>query len=136
MPSTEKKTEINAPVEIVYGILSDGPNFPKWNITVKDIEELEENKFSVKSTVGDFISNTVELVENEKISQTFEGTYMSGLDYFMTPKGDKCEVTIKVGFDKPEQEAVLGVAGEMLLDSLKKYAEYLQSGGNPDEFKK
>ncbi len=39
-------------------------------------------------------------------------------------------------FDDASQEQLLRITGEMLLKSLKKYAEYLEYDGNPDEYSK
>ena len=39
-------------------------------------------------------------------------------------------------FDDASQEQLRGTAGEMLLKSLKKYEEYLEYDGNPDEYSK
>lgn len=41
-----------------------------------------------------------------------------------------------VNFDDVSQEQLRGIAGEMLLKSLKKYAKYLEADGNPDEYSK
>jgi hypothetical protein len=65
-----------------------------------------------------------------------EGSPMTSLGYKLKPKGDSVEATIWAEFDDASQEPVLGVAGEMLLKSLKKYAEFLEKGGNPAEFSK
>ena len=61
---------------------------------------------------------------------------MTSLGYVLKPKGDVVEATIWAEFDDASQEGLLGIAGEMLVKSLKKYAEYLKDGGNPTEFSK
>lgn len=61
---------------------------------------------------------------------------MKSIGYILKPKGDIIEAIIWSEFDDPNQEPILGIAAEMLLKSLKKYAEFLESGGNPEEFSK
>jgi hypothetical protein len=61
---------------------------------------------------------------------------MKSIGYNLKPKGDIVETTIWSEFDDASQEPILGIAAEMLLKSLKKYAEFLDSGGNPEEFSK
>ena len=61
---------------------------------------------------------------------------MKSIGYILEPKGEGVDATIWSEFDDPNQEPILAIAAEMLLKSLKKYAEFLEAGGNPDEFNK
>ena len=90
----------------------------------------------MKTTVGDFTSTRSETVENEKISYIIEGGVFNKMGYSVTPKGDGTEATLWAEFEDESQEKILLKAGEILLDCLKKYADYLEGGGNPDEYKK
>ncbi len=81
-------------------------------------------------------SSRIEKKPPESLSATQEGSPMTSLGYVLKPKGDIVEATIWSEFDDANQEPVLGIAAEMLLKSLKKYAEYLESGGNLEEFNK
>jgi len=58
------------------------------------------------------------------------------MGYVLAPKGNGTEATLWAEFDDQSQEKILLKAGEVLLNSLKKYAEYIESGGNPAEYKK
>ncbi len=93
-------------------------------------------KFLFKTTVGDVISTRAETIPNKKIYSKQEGSPITGLGYTLNPKGKMVEVTLFAEFDEPEQEMVLGMAGDMFIDSLKKYAEFLESGGKPDKYNK
>jgi hypothetical protein len=136
MPRLERKLEINASTETIYGILDDTVNYPRWNIVINEMQELEPGKHFAKTNVGDVTSTRTETVVNEKISTKQEGSPMTAMGYVLKPKGDAIEATIWAEFELEDQEAVLGIAGEIFLKSLKKYAEYLEAGGNPAEFEK
>ena len=132
----ERKVEINASPNKIYDILNDETLEEKWNITVKKLTTIEPDKYSVKTTVGDIISTVTERVENERISMDIEGGPFSKMGYVLTPKGDSTEVMGWAEFEDPNQESILGMAGDMLLESLKKYVDHLESGGSPAEYNK
>lgn len=136
MPQIERKTEIKSTAEKIYKILDTPLDMAKWNLVVKEIEEIESDKYFVKSNVGDITAKITEKVPNKKISETQEGSPLKEMGYILNPKGDVVEVTLWGKFDDPEQEQILGIAGEVFLKSLKKYAEYLENGGDPGEYKK
>ena len=98
--------------------------------------ELGEGNYFFKTNVGDITSTRIETNAPESLSATQEGSPMTSLGYILKPKGENVEATIWADFDDPGQESILGIAAEMLLKSLKKYAEYLEAGENPDEFSK
>ena len=137
MPRIERKIEINAPLKRVFDILDDAENFAVWNITVNEVNVIEPRKKGfVKTTVGDFTSTRTETVPNEKISYNIEGGAFNKMGYSVSPKGDGTEAILWAEFDNEKQEKMLGKAGEILLQSLKKYAEYLKTGGAPEDYKK
>jgi uncharacterized protein YndB with AHSA1/START domain len=129
----ERKIEINAPAEKIYNILNDETLEEKWNITVKKLEVVKPDTYSVKTTVGDIISKVVERVENKRVSMDIEGGPFNKMGYVLSPKGNTTEVMGWAEFEDPKQESILGMAGEMLLESLKKYAEYT---GDPENYNK
>jgi len=61
---------------------------------------------------------------------------MSAIGYVLSPKGDSVEVMIWAEFDNEKLEKAMGKAGEIFIESLKKFAEFLEEGGNPDEYDK
>ena len=132
----ERKIEIDAARGNVFGILDATHMGPKWNLATTEVNEISEGKFAVKSTVGDFTSIRTETVENEKISLKIEGGIFTSMGYILTPMGDKVEATIWGEFDDEKNEKILIKAGEILLESLKRFAEFLEVGGNPDDFNK
>ncbi len=111
-------------------------NYAKWNIVINEVTELGPGNYFFKTNVGDVTSQRIETVQNEKVYAKQEGSPISGFLYLLKPKGDLVEATITVEFEDPNQEAILGMAGDVFINCLKKYAEYLEAGGNPDDFDK
>lgn len=136
MPRLERKLIINTPAEIIFNILDDTLNYPRWNIVVNEIEEIGPDKHFAKTNVGDITSTRIETVKNQKISTKQEGSPMTSMGYILKPQGDATETTIWAEFELEDQEPVLGMAGEIFLKSLKKFAEYLKAGGKPEQFNK
>ena len=136
MPKVERTIDIAASQERIFEIIDDDDNYAKWNIVVNEVTKLGEGNYFFKTNVGDITSNRIETVPPESLTATQEGSPMKSIGYVLKPKGNIMEAMIWSEFDDPNQEPILGIAAEMLLKSLKKYAEYLESGGNPDEFKK
>ncbi|UCC19619.1 MAG: SRPBCC family protein [Promethearchaeota archaeon] len=136
MPKVEKTVDIAASQEKIFEIVANDDDYPRWNIVVNEVTKLGEGNYFFKTNVGDITSQRVETVPPERVSATQEGSPMTSIGYILKPKGDLVETTIWTEFDDPNQEPILGIAAEMLLKSLKKYAEFLESGGNPDEFSK
>ncbi|MFX1378869.1 MAG: SRPBCC family protein [Promethearchaeota archaeon] len=136
MPKLERKVDIAASQETIWKIIDDDDNYPKWNIVVNEVKKLGEGNYFFKTNVGDITSTRLETNPPNSLSATQEGSPMTSLGYNLKPKGDAVEATIWAEFDEAGQEPILGIAGEMLLKSLQKYAEYLESGGDPDKFNK
>ena len=111
-------------------------DYARWNLTIKKAEKLGEGNYFFKTTVGDVTSYRVETIQNKGLSARMEGSPITALGYDLNPKGDAVEATLLVEFEEAEQEVVLGIAGDMFIDCLRKYAEFLEGGGNPDDFNK
>ena len=58
------------------------------------------------------------------------------MGYLINSKGDKTDVTGWAEFKDEKNEKMIFKAGELLLDSLKRYAEYINEGGDPEAFDK
>ncbi len=136
MPKLERTLDIAASQKLIFNIVDDDKNYAKWNIIVNEVTELGPGNYFFKTNVGDITATRIETVSPDRITATQEGSPMTSLGYILKPKGDVVEAILWSEFDDPSQETILGIAGEMLLKSLKKYAEFLESGGNPDEFNK
>ena len=136
MPRVERNTDINASQKSIFDILNNTMLGPKWNLAVKDITKISETEYDVKSTVGDFKTIRTETIESEKLSMRIEGGIFTSMGYILKPKGDMVEATIWGEFEDEKNERILITAGELLLKCLKNFAEFLEEGGNPDDFDK
>lgn len=136
MPRVEKTVDISAPQDKIFKIIDEDRDYARWNIVVNEVTELGPGNYFFKTNVGDVTSTRIETNPPESLSATQEGSPMTSLGYVLKPKGDVVEAPIWAEFDDASQEKLLGIAGEMLIKSLKKYAEYLEAGGNPDEYSK
>ncbi|MFX1329802.1 MAG: SRPBCC family protein [Promethearchaeota archaeon] len=134
MPKIERSIEINAPSNNVWKVLTDLTLIPKWNITVKEIKETEPQKGSVKSTVGDFTYKLTELVENKNLTAEVDHPDFNGYGYVLSEKGDITKLSYWEDFKIITHEKIQARALEILLKEIKKFAEYLEDGGEPDEY--
>ena len=136
MPQVERNIEIKSLQSRVFKILDDTLASPIWNLAVQQIEKIDEGQYAVQSTVGDFTTIRTETVMDERISLKIEGGIFNDMGYILEPKGEVVDVTIWGEFDDKKNEKMLVKAGELLLESLKRYAEFLEEGGNPDDYDK
>jgi len=136
MPSIELKIELDSPVEKIYEILNDYLTLPRWNIVVSESTQLEPKKYFFKTNVGDVTNTEIENVPLEKMTSIQEGSPMQKLGYIFEDKGDSTIVTLWAEFELEDQRTIMEMAGDLFLKSLKVYADYLSSGGNPEEYKK
>ncbi|MEJ2249032.1 MAG: SRPBCC family protein [Candidatus Lokiarchaeota archaeon] len=136
MPKTDLKVNLDAPVEQVYEIMNDFMILPRWNITVNGITELEPDKYSINSTVGDVINIAVENIPNERMTSIQENSPMQKIGYIFESKGNTTEVTLWTEFELEDQRSVLDIAADLFLKSLKAYVDYIVEGGNPEDYKK
>ena len=136
IPKIERKADVKASADTIFKIIDDDPNYAKWNIVINEVITLEPGKYHFKTNVGDVYSTRMETIPNKKIYATMEGSPISGFEYLLNPKGDLVEVTIGVEFEDPNQEAILGAAGDVFRDCVKNYSEFIEAGGNPEDYNK
>ncbi len=136
MPIIELKKEIQSPVEKVYEILNDYLSLPRWNIIVTECTQLDSKKYFLKTNVGDITNIEVENIPNEKMTSIQEGSPMQKIGYIFEPKGDTTVVTLWAEFELEDQRSVMEMAGDLFLKSIKVYSDYLNDGGNPEDYKK
>jgi hypothetical protein len=133
----EKKIEIRSTPKRIYDIVIDGEIITKWNIGVDDIQEREEGKeFLLKSTVGDILIVDWEQKENEHATWHMKNSDMKSIGYILEPKGDMVETTLWVDFDNENLRKGFEKAGDLTLKSLKNFIDFLEEGGDPEDFDK
>lgn len=136
MARIDLKKDVDMSVEKVYEILADLMTLPRWNIVVNEITDLGDDKYFLKTNVGDVTNIVIERVPNKSITSDQEGSPMESIGYIVDPKGNGSEVTLWATFEDESQTAVLKIAGDFFLKSLKAYIDHLVAGGVPEEYKK
>ena len=132
----EREIEINAPQKSIFDILDDTEIAARWNLPVNEITEISEGKYAVKSTIGDFTSIRTETIESERLSMRIEGGIFTSMGYILSPKGDMVEVKLWGEFEDEKNEKILVRAGETLLKCLKNFSEFIEEGGDLEDFDK
>ncbi|UCC18237.1 MAG: hypothetical protein JSV62_08965 [Promethearchaeota archaeon] len=128
------KIEINAPPNKIYKALTDLSLNPKWNPTVQEIIEIEPDKRSVKSKTGDYSFTVIDRSENEKFICKAESEDFNSFGYSLKAKGDITEVSSWIDYKIVEHEKILQRGIKYILGGLKGFVEFLEDGGDPDEF--
>ena len=133
----EKKIEIKSSPKRIYDILIDAEIITKWNIGVDEITEKEEGqKFLLKSSVGDILIVDWEQVENESATWHLKDNNMNSIGYVLEPKGNIVETTLWVDLDDEKLAKGYEKVGELTLKALKNYVDFLEEGGDPEDFDK
>ena len=133
----DKKIEISSNPERIYDIVIDGENAPRWNLALDGIIQQEEGKkFLLKSSIGDLLIVDTETVENEHVTWRMEDSDVNSIGYILDPKGDFTEVTIWTEFENKKLRKEFETTADLVLKSLKNYVDFLEEGGNPEDFDK
>jgi hypothetical protein len=133
----EKKIEINSSPKRIYDIVTDAEILTKWNLGVDSIEDREEGKnFLLKSGVGDILITDWETKENEFATWHMRDSEMDSIGYIMKPKGDHVETTLWVDYENKKLKKSFEKVGDLTLKSLKNFVEFIEDGGNPEEYDK
>ncbi len=133
----EENIKIDSSPKRIYDILIDGENTPKWNIALDEVIEKEEGeKFLLKSTIGDILIIDTDRVENKQVTWHMEKSDMSSIGYIVEPKGDRTEVKLWTEFENKKLIKGYEKTAELVLNSLKKYVDFIEEGGDPEDFDK
>jgi len=133
----EKKIEIKSSPKRIYDILIDAEIITKWNLGVDEITEKEDGKeFHLKSSIGDILIVDWEQVENERATWYIKNGTMNSMGYILEPKGDIVETTLWADLDDSKSTEGYDKVGELTLRALKNFVEFLEDGGNPEDFDK
>ncbi len=133
----EKKIEIKSSPKRIYDILIDAEIITKWNPGVNEITEKKEGEeFFLKSSIGDILIVGWEQVENESATWHMKNSTMNSLGYVLQPKGDIVETTLWADMDSEKLAKGYEKVGELTLKCLKNFVDFLEEGGDPEDFDK
>jgi hypothetical protein len=137
MPKLGKKIEINASIKKVWEVLTDFQLYLKWQIDKIAMKELEPNKYFEKTTSGSYTITITELIENERMSLKVDHPEITGVSYILNKKAEMTVVSCWVNYKGIlANEKMIVRSLDIKANSLKNYAEYLEDGGDPDEYDK
>lgn len=135
MPKLEKKIEIEASPEKIYNIIKDGVITPRWNPTVSAIS-FEDKKTQLETDFGAMKIVNAEYDKNKSTTWFMEKSDMNSIGYILTPKKEATEVTIWTEFDDKKRSKLFKKSSALVLTGLKKYVNFLEKGGNSDQYNK
>lgn len=137
MPRLERKIGIESSPEKIYKIITDGIITPKWNPAVSGIIELENKNSKLDTDLGSITIINTETEENKSATWNMQHSKMNSIGYVLFPKKAKTtEVNIWTEFNDKKQMKLFKKIANQVLSGLKNYAEYLEKGGDPEDFNK
>lgn len=135
MPRIERKIEIDSSPESIFSIVMDAGIVSRWNPAVDDAEQSPDNLL-LKTNLGDLNIINTESVENESMMIEVEKGNINSIGYFLTPKKDKTEVKLWGEFNDKKYTKTYKNVADLILKSLKRYSDFIEGGGNPEDFNK
>ena len=136
MPKIARNIDIKTNLEKIYNILTDGEQTVKWNPIVNEIAKLEENKYLLKSTIGDIIINKIEKVKDLYVKWRMEQSDLHSMGYILDEKLPIAKVELWVEFENKKFKKKFKEAADLTLEGLKRYIEFIEAGGNINEYDK
>ncbi|MFX0006436.1 MAG: hypothetical protein ACFFA7_13885 [Promethearchaeota archaeon] len=137
MPKIEKKIDIESTPDRIFKIITNRFMTAKWNPAVESVLELEDNKLQLDTDIGGITVIKSEADKNQYVTWYTENSDMSSIGYTITPKKEYvAKVSIWAEFDDKKQSKLFKETIDKVLIGLKKYAEYLEEGGDPDLYRK
>jgi len=132
----EKKIEIKSSASKIYEVVTDEDVVSLWNPSVDSVSQPSEDKYFLKTSVGDLNIVSWETVENERATWTLDMSNLNQIGYVLKSMGEMVEVTLWIDFDNKKLKKGYIKVGELVLNGLKRYVEFLKDGGDPKEYDK
>jgi uncharacterized membrane protein len=108
MERAEKSIEINAPVEVVFGLFSDFEKFPEWMKHIKEVRRTGENytRWAADAPLGinvEWEAETTALEPNRRVAwQTVRGDVeMQGEVTFEETEDARTRLHVSIGYKPP-----------------------------------
>ena len=135
MQKLERKIKIESSPEKIYNIIKDGVITPRWNPTVNAIT-FEDQITQLETDFGSMKIVNAEYDKNKSTTWFMEKSKMNSIGYILTPKKEATEVTIWTEFDDKKLSKSFKKNSDLVLTGLKKYVDFLENGGNSDQYNK
>ncbi len=136
MTKVNAKIEINAPSNKIYNNIINLSLISKWDPSIKEIKEISPGKRAVKTMNEDYTFTIIEQKENEGITCKAESENFNSFGYVLKTKGNMTEVTSWIDYKIVEHEKILQRGIKYILGGLKGFVEFLEDGGDPDDYDK
>jgi carbon monoxide dehydrogenase subunit G len=131
----ERKIDIESSPESIFNIVMDANIISRWNPAVDDAE-VSADSILLKTNLGSLNVINTESKENESLAIKIEGGNISSIGYNLTPKKDKTEVMLWSEFTDKKYTKTYKNVGDLVLRGLKRYSEFIEGGGTPEDFEK
>jgi uncharacterized membrane protein len=133
----EQSIQIKAPHTRVYDILLDVSHMPTWDPTAHEVVQVKKNKYMVRTgTLGTVTLVLAGAVPYDRISWHCEGSLLQSITFLVGLASNLTQVDVTGVVAPPGGVYMVKEALSAQLISLKRYAEYITMGGNPDAYKK
>ena len=136
LPRLERKIDIGTTPNKIFNIVTDRLDTPRWNPTVSAISPNTDEKIQLETDVGNITIVNVETEENKSATYHMEKSDISSIGYIITPKSNNTEVKIWTEFANKKLSKLYKKTADLALVGLKKYAEFIEHGGNPKLYEK
>ena len=136
MPRLYIRKKIMATPNTIYEILMNSILESKWNLIINNKKKIGINKWYSKTSFGDIISIRTNEIKNKKISFKIENKIFTKMGYIFSSKDDISYVVLWVEFNDEVNRKELLTSGYVILKSLKRFAEHIEEGRDPNEFNK
>ena len=135
MQRIERKINIESSPDRIFSIVMDPNIISKWNPAV-DLAEQKDENLLLKTSIGDLNIINTESEENKYMTIQLEKGNINSIGYVLTPKKEKTEVMLWSEFDDKKLIKSYKDVEDLVLKSLKQFSEFVEDGGNPDDYNK
>ncbi len=133
----EATIQISASHTRVYDIILDIVNAHRWDPSIQEVSHVRRTKYLVRTTgAGTLTLGIAAAIPYDRISWQLEGGIIQGVTFRVALAGKMAQVDVTAKVAPPTAALQVGENLDLQLRALKRYAEYLQGGGNPSTYEK
>ncbi len=128
-PQLKRKIQIAAPPAVIYEILIDFKEYPYWDDTVTDIEQLWDGKFLMRTyDLGTITASFSRIIPFQTVQMKLEGGLLGDIKFRIIPSRCNTEVTAEFRVSVPNMEDLVTRVVQEKLRAIKRLAEMMTSG--------